>query len=178
MLNNSLDRVIDAIVHVLREEALPALDDGAARANVAGALVLLDLVKRRAQWKAEISESEESCRISAFRKLPALVSGTPFAVTAGEMPLRKNPGTPAESFMAGAGGYNESPDHAVARTDDFTIRMDEYVARLISALDAHGDVAEQQRVRLRRWVMDYCIATVAAGHEKSVASTVGDVTRH
>ncbi|VTU45513.1 hypothetical protein SRS16P2_00186 (plasmid) [Variovorax sp. SRS16] len=177
MVNNSLDRLIDAIAHVLGEEALPAIEDGAVRSNIAGALVLLDLIKRRAAWKPEFAEREESCRVAAFRKLPNLLAGTPFVSLLGDPPQRSIAPAPAESFMAGVGGYADDLDATTHLDHDFTMRMDDYVSRLIGALDHQPAVSERQRGPLRQWVLDYCIATVAASAEKSVTATVGAVTR-
>lgn len=156
MVNNSLERLIDGIAHVLREDALPGIADASVRANMAGALVLLDVIKRRAAWKPELAEREQYCRVAGLRSLPALLTGTPLGQALGEPPLQPC----------------AHEDHA-----SFMVRMDRFVANLVEAINTGGDVPADRLPALRHWAIDYCIATVAASSEKSVTSTVGDVTR-
>ena len=178
MLPNSLPRIASSVSRALQDQVLPALSDANVRACIASAVVLLDLIAREAQWKLEHAARDEACRSIAIRKLPGLLGGTPLASWAAEIPQRGKLHSPTEAFMAGWGeAAAKDSEEVTGKADDYVDRLDRFVMRLTGALvDESKDPALQQTA-LRRWITEYCLATVAATKQESVSATVGNVTR-
>lgn len=122
-MNNSLPRLIDGMIAVLRQEVIPQTGGEFARGQAFGVIYMLESIKRRASWSNAFLGEQLAAQAELARDLSALADRMPGA-----------PALPATSPQAlpDADGLQRSRDAG-----------DEAVCRLIDWLGEHrGELAD------------------------------------
>lgn len=121
---NSLGRIFDGIVEMLRDQVLPRLSDDFARGQVYGAIDLLGNLKTRVEWDAGALRDDVTARTDLIGKIAALLGGA-------------GPTAPATSLSATAGG---------AELEEIRGRLDEHLCRVIDWISEHRSELPAERV--------------------------------
>jgi hypothetical protein len=140
---NSLDRIFDGIVQMLRDDVLPRIDDEFARGQVYGAMDLLGNLKTRVEWDAGALRGDVTERTALVAKITPLLGGL-------------GPDAPQTGV---------SVEATSRELEDARRRLDEHLCRVLDWISAHRSelpaeraaeieaaIRDQQRPELRRAV--------------------------
>ena len=120
-MNNSLDRIYEAMSAALRRDILPRLDDAHARRQAIALIDLLNHLRLKTEWSPDPLRETVSAQIEALREVQRLFDGLPIQP-------RSHPLPPL-------------PDRGLSVSELTALRdlLDEIVSRTLEWIDRHRE---------------------------------------
>jgi hypothetical protein len=118
-MNNSLERIYEAMSAALRRDIVPHLDDPHARRQAVAMIDLINHLRLKTDWSPIPIGEAVSAQIDALRAIEALFEGSPFPPPVGSLPPAPRCGPPVSELIA------------------IRDELDETVSRVLAWLDAY-----------------------------------------
>jgi hypothetical protein len=98
-MNNSLDRIYEAMSAALRRDILPCLDDPHARRQAVAMIDVINHLRLKTDWSVDPLRETVSAQIEALRRLSALFDGSPVRAPPHQLPSLPEPAPSISELM-------------------------------------------------------------------------------